>query len=153
MLLGSYGHSPTTDVRRRLLSNHDAVAVIVWSSVAITAREIIAALDDWHACGGRPKRDRRYLFNVSVYGGYGFVGTSWLSRSTIVARTVSRPSYCYVVIERERDTWHVRNDPADWSFHVRRTYWYRAAHGTYMPTLECWRRVAELIADGLELPT
>lgn len=75
-LLRSYGHSPTTDVGRRVLSNHDAVAVIVWSSGGSTAREIIEALDDWHACGGRPKKDRSYLFNVSVYGGYGFVGAS-----------------------------------------------------------------------------
>lgn len=145
--LRNFRHSSHTNVKERRLTNHDALAFIVFSLGTVSRKEIGEMMSVWRHGKGEyltdsfpPHRQRLrisfgYLLNTSTYGGYGFVGEDFDHTTNEVYGRRSA-----VVTGRDgKKKWVIR----EWTTE-RRTYWYRLAKGRYAPTLECAKRMAEL---------
>lgn len=116
--LSSLRHSPQTNLIDGRISNHDAALMIISNYAGvITTKQLKSELRAW-----RSNRHLyfTYLFNMSTYGGYGYVGKDVNSTS----KTIYRQS-------PERDG-------------HRSTYWYRKAIGVYAVTILGMSRLAEL---------
>lgn len=131
--LGKYSHSSRTDLAKGKMTNHDAMAVLFARLGPMTRGDATRLLRAWRgSC-----QKFAWMFNSSMYGGYGFVGRDVMSRGNLMA------------YERG-STWTVsRGDggayPAWYTkYFTRRTYWHRARTGVYAPTVECMKRVQEL---------
>lgn len=136
-LKANYTHSNRTNVGEGRISNHDAMAILVAVAGDFTpVKELIDALNAWRGavkstvcspikgyCNPNGKLTNTYLFNDSVTGGYGFVGKN--------INSISREVCGFSMKGGEFTT-------------KRRTYWFRASHGKYSPTLECYKRLGEL---------
>lgn len=122
-ILSSLSHGAITNLKKGIINNHDAALLIMASTPggASKTRDVISSLRAWR---GVNYLEFVYLFNTSDYGGYGFVGSS--------VESVSNKVY------------HLPNRGGFDSTTQRRTYWYRAARGSYRVTLEGFRRLAEL---------
>lgn len=121
-ILSSLVHSPTTDLAKRRISNHDAALLVIARDGSASCAEVTRALKKWRGDDGLLFT---YLWNKSSYGGYGFVGQNVGSVFNIV----------------DRAPFGGKNR--------RRTYWFRLRTGVYSLTFEGLRRLAEL-NDQLE---
>jgi hypothetical protein len=134
----AFQHGHHTNVAKRTMNNRDACAFILWRLGPTHMRELKSILNEWRGPStnawnkGRPLA-QTYLFNSSRSGGYGCVADEPMQRG-----------------------WHMSNDGwsgivsqpggkrGDMNTFFRRTYWYRLRKGTYAPTVECAKRMAEL---------
>lgn len=137
-LLLAFRHGHRTDLAKGTMNNRDACALILWKLGPTSKADLTSLLNEWRGPStnewnrGRPLA-QTYLFNSSRSGGYGCVAEEPMQRG-----------------------WHMSNEgwsgivrPAaaakgDTKTFFRRTYWYRLAKGTYAPTVECAKRMAEL---------
>ena len=117
-----------TDVKKRILNNHDAAAFLFWHLGPTTSREMIALLRRWRwvDTGNGLNLSYTYLFNTCVTSGYGFVAKDVMSRGNFLQ------TYSYGSKTKS----------------FRRTYWFRAERGLYVATVECAKRITELGLGG-----
>ncbi len=155
----AFTHGSRTSYEKRTLTNHDAVAFIVWSLGPTKMRDIVdmmmvwrkgeatytkTATFDWKTKrrGTRkvPAMGFDYLFNDSVYGGYGFIASRWDSPGNWMYST----EFTTGKVRSAKDGGPRFSKEEGVCNFFRRTYWYRAAKGTYAPTLECAKRMSEI---------
>jgi len=125
-LLTAFRHGYHTNVAKSVMNNRDACALILWKMGPQTKSQLTSILNAWR---GKP-RAQTYLFNSSHSGGYGCVAVDPMQRGW----TMSNDGWSGIV----------RQPSPGFKTFFRRTYWYRISKGTYAPTAECTKRMAEL---------
>ena len=145
-------HSHRTNVNKGKMNNRDACALFLAHVGPTKLRDIRDFLMTWrfgevtytrsvqYSYHGRcpkeklsnlkPKMGFSYMFNSCSFGGYG---------------CVARDAY-------QQGNWMngnhtLRNEPRekDAGTFFRRTYWFRSAPSVYSPTIECMKRVKEIL--------
>jgi hypothetical protein len=167
--LRNFKHGMRTNLQKRTLTNHDAIAFVLWNLGTMKFSEIQDVIAEWRF--GFSKRTRTnirawdkkskgvfrnyspiglgYMFNTCHSGGYSFVADRidqrghWMhSSSGYVYRMHGAPTNAGAMKARTHSAGR-QDDPGECDF-FRRTYWYRVAKGHYAPSLECAKRMAEI---------
>lgn len=121
-MLSQFKHGNKTDFANGIINNQDACLIAMWylikgnqpKSIRVTSRQLKDALQAW-----RPGLKFTYLFNTSMYGGHGFVGSNYT---------------------------HAANRLTDYNGRtfLRKTFWHRRAKGQYCITGEGFNRLKAL---------
>lgn len=134
----AFRHGHRTNLVKGVMNNRDACAFILWRLGPMKIADITSLLNEWRGPStnkwfhGRPLA-QTYLFNSSRSGGYGCVAAEPMQRGW----HMSNEGWSGIVSDKRRAS------VVEKTF-FRRTYWYRLTKGTYAPTVECAKRMAEL---------
>lgn len=119
--LHSLRHSCVTKLSDGCINNADATLLIISNLDGVaTSRQLKCELRAWRAA---VYHSYDYLFNTSVFGGYGFVGDN---------------------VESISNTVHTWSSGRRYSTRDRSTYWYRKKRGVYAITTCGMSRLAYL---------
>lgn len=135
-VLLAFRHGYHTNLAKGVMNNRDACAFILWRLGPTKMADLKSILNEWRGPStnaynrGKPLA-QTYLFNSSHAGGYGCVAEEPMQ----MGWHMSNEGWSGIV---------TRKAQASMKTFFRRTYWYRLAKGTYAPTVECAKRMAEL---------
>lgn len=171
--LRKFTHASRTNLEKRTLTNHDAIAFMLWKLGALKVREIQDLVSEWRfgTAARKPvvverfdyRRDKHvkrtehhapigllHMFNTCSSGGYSFVADRPDQRGHVMCASGGKYMYrCddmkehQIAAANKKEAEKGKGDERDCYF-FRRTYWYRAGKGLYAPTLECAKRMAEI---------
>lgn len=147
--LKRFKHGYKTDGFKCTLNNRDAAAYVFASLGPLSLKEITSILREWrpdHGMNGAKNLHFTYMFNTSRTGGYGCVGRDvaakgvWMFSDKYTSHEIPYQDQDPESVAAARKNILYKTG----SIFFRRQYWYRAKPGLYAPTLECFKRMAEI---------